>query len=213
MRKLQIPKILIILIMVLIGIFYSAGIEVSGACASYEPSILANKKLIGSPSETNENTVSESQCKETYTILNQNELSEEQINCKKAKRCWDGFGCRPLGYRSGEMYCTKVKVYSGLIYEVGFANQSKIGASCNNNYECETNICLEEVCISRTDEINLQVDAKFEELKQEIVDKAEEELNKLNENETYSLEVEDEKVSVDKNIIEKILNWIKNIFS
>ncbi|MEX0920554.1 MAG: hypothetical protein WDZ69_03170 [Candidatus Pacearchaeota archaeon] len=47
--------------------------------------------------------------------------------------------CVPIGYRSGEEYC-------GLGYD--FIPQSGEGQQCENNFECDSNLCLDGECVS-----------------------------------------------------------------
>lgn len=47
--------------------------------------------------------------------------------------------CYPLGYRKSGEYC------SG---ELEFMEQSEEGASCDNNFECKSNVCVDDRCVS-----------------------------------------------------------------
>ncbi len=131
---------------------------------------------------------------------------QEEKDCN-GKGCFRDDYCYPKEYRLGEEYCDKDPYYYdeyGIeVYK--FLNQSQTGSYCGNDYECLSNVCSEEICINRTEEINRQVNAKVEEIKQNITNKIDENLDELN---------KDENVSVtEKSIIEKFLNWIKDIFS
>ena len=47
--------------------------------------------------------------------------------------------CYPFGYRIEEEYCTD---------EGNFSNQKEAGLSCDNSFECSTNLCVDNECIS-----------------------------------------------------------------
>lgn len=137
---------------------------------------------------------------------------EESLNCRRTLGCWDEIGCHPVGYVRDYTYCYEKNDTYAKIQFGEFIYQFLAGASCNNSYECVSNICLNNICIDREEEINRQVDAKFDELKAGIVAKAEEELDKLNES-GLPVETEYGEVNIKKSSFEKIVDWIKNIFS
>jgi len=45
--------------------------------------------------------------------------------------------CYPIGYRMKNVYCGNQE----------FSNQKEAGASCNNNFECSSNLCINDSCI------------------------------------------------------------------
>ena len=47
--------------------------------------------------------------------------------------------CYPFGYRIEGEYCTD---------EGNFSNQKESDASCNNSFECSTNLCIDNECVS-----------------------------------------------------------------
>lgn len=47
--------------------------------------------------------------------------------------------CYPLGYRKSGEYCSD---------ELEFVEQSEEGASCENNFECKSNVCVDDKCVS-----------------------------------------------------------------
>jgi len=144
--------------------------------------------------------------------------SQDEKDCY-GKGCFDDDTCYPYGYTKEEKFCAVNYV---LIDENGrvkytaksiFVEQVKTGKNCSNDFECLTNLCLGEICTNRTEEINRQVDVKLNEMKQEIVYKIDENIEKLNETENISVNTEHGEVVVDKSIIGKVLNWFKEIFS
>jgi len=65
-----------------------------------------------------------------------NETGIELI-CKDS--CPLGDKCYPFGYRKDGKYCTD---------EIGFVDYMSAGDSCDNNFECESNVCVDGECIS-----------------------------------------------------------------
>jgi uncharacterized membrane protein YgcG len=53
--------------------------------------------------------------------------------------CILGNKCAPIGYRQDGKYCT---------INSEFISQSEADASCNNNFECSTNLCIDNKCVS-----------------------------------------------------------------
>ncbi len=91
-----------------------------------------------------------------------------------------------------------------------FVEQLELGKNCSNNFECLTNMCLDNLCANITEEINYQVDIKIEELKQEMED--EEDLNESNNLISGSVVEENSEIPVKKNLFEKIFDWFKKLF-
>lgn len=53
--------------------------------------------------------------------------------------CILGDKCTPIGYRVGEKYCS---------INSKFKEQKSSEENCDNNFECESNLCVDEECIS-----------------------------------------------------------------
>ena len=53
--------------------------------------------------------------------------------------CVEQNKCFPIGYRTDEEYCSGDET---------FASQKESDASCNNNFECSTNLCIDNECVS-----------------------------------------------------------------
>jgi hypothetical protein len=75
---------------------------------------------------------------ETGPIEIPEELPEEVIN-NLCQGCLKRDLCYPLGYRKGGEYCSEDKA---------FISQLKSDSSCENNFECESNVCIDSECIS-----------------------------------------------------------------
>ena len=61
------------------------------------------------------------------------------------KPCYFEGKCFSIGFRIGNRYCSST----------GFVNQKELNASCNNNYECQTNFCdPTRKCVDLINEIN-----------------------------------------------------------
>ncbi len=56
------------------------------------------------------------------------------IGCMKDDKCF------PIGYRTSDEYCSGE--------EEIFLNQNKADSSCNNNFECDSNLCIDGSCVS-----------------------------------------------------------------
>jgi hypothetical protein len=52
--------------------------------------------------------------------------------------CQDDNKCYPFGYRKSKKYCS----------EEGFSPQLSSGYQCKNNFECNSNLCLDNACAS-----------------------------------------------------------------
>lgn len=152
------------------------------------------------------------------TIVYEESTPQDEKDCY-GKGCFDDDTCYPYGYVKEGKFCADdyvVRDKNGRVKYTAkslFVGQVETGKNCNNNFVCVTNLCLENICVNQSEEINRQVDAKFEQLKQDIVYKIDESLEELNKSEELSVNTEYGKVSVDKSIIEKVLNWIKRVFS
>ena len=53
--------------------------------------------------------------------------------------CILGDKCAPIGYRTEEKYCN---------LQSEFVNQEQIDISCENNFECSSNVCVSGTCVS-----------------------------------------------------------------
>lgn len=91
---------------------------------------ITNKML-----EQKENKVS---CQNSYECLSNNCKSG---NCKPiCEGCLnENNGCMPIGTRTEKQYCDA---------DYSFKNQNLEDNNCNNNYECSSNICVNNKCIS-----------------------------------------------------------------
>ncbi len=143
------------------------------------------------------------------------EKSDEELQCKRVLGCWDEefLQCREIGYRKNGTYCYNLKLLSeNTLWNMGtFINQTKNGEECNESYECESELCLEGICLDKLEEINRQVDKKLERLKQEINSELEEKLENISQTKNKSLENVN-KINSNISIIKRVLNWMKNIF-
>lgn len=100
---------------------------------------------------------------ESYHIIDENsetdykatnEKPQEERDCRK-NGCFENDRCYPFGYRKDERYCEeKAKVYASSVYRSAFVNQSEEGEECNQNYECKTNICSDNICVNLTEQKN-----------------------------------------------------------
>lgn len=98
-----------------------------------------------------------------------------------------------------------------------FIKQSKTGTECNNNFECLTNYCLNELCVNQTEtekkleKLNKEMEQEIIELSNKINDMSKklDKLDKLNKT-TYS--VDEENFPIKRNNIQKIYDWFKKFF-
>jgi len=155
----------------------------------------------------------------SYKINSDGENYEgEKESCQLNKGCYTNGKhkeCYLYGYILNDSYCAgegRNNLGKTAEESAGFKKQKATGEECEQSFQCITNFCSEGFCINKTEEINRQVDTKIGEMKQDIVYKIDEGLDKLNETENLSVNTEYGEVSIDKSIIEKVLNWIKDIF-
>lgn len=120
---------------------------------------------------------------ENYSTDIQNALNKEPFEwtkkyaCLFMKGCFEGKMCYPLGYAKEGKYCSdELEDYRGNI-DYGFVDQKGWGNLCENNFECESNICYEGKCV-RTIESELidSLTKRINEL-EERINSLEEELN------------------------------------
>lgn len=52
--------------------------------------------------------------------------------------CVKNNSCYPIGYRTENQYCDNKQ----------FSSQKQADSSCNNNFECSTNLCIDNQCVS-----------------------------------------------------------------
>jgi hypothetical protein len=93
----------------------------NGVCSKIEPTTETGPIEIVKPEETSQGTI-------TTPIV------EEVVcnGCVKDKNCY------PIGYRTESQFCDNKQ----------FTNQKQADASCNNNFECSTNLCVDNECVS-----------------------------------------------------------------
>lgn len=156
-----------------------------------------------------------------YNLNSDEENHEsEKESCQENKGCYTNGKhkeCYPYGYILNNSYCAgegRNSLGKTAEESAGFKEQKSTGEKCLQNFECLTNFCSEGICINETEEINRQVDIKIDEMKQDIVYKIDKGLDKLNETESLSISTGPlGGVSVDKSVVERVLIWIKEIFS
>lgn len=73
---------------------------------------------------------------EQIAIAEENQIPEEE---KKCEGCISDEKCLPIGYRTSDKYCDDDK---------SLKNQKQEDGSCNNNFECGSNVCVNSKCIS-----------------------------------------------------------------
>lgn len=72
------------------------------------------------------------------------EWSEKHL-CTFTKGCVLEESCYPFGYRFENQFCGEYLI-TKTIKRTKFINQSKIGENCSNHFECETNLCINNIC-------------------------------------------------------------------
>ena len=87
-------------------------------------------------SEEIENWAYESKCGEESEETNET-ITEPVLVCKDS--CPLDKKCYPFGYRKGGKYCSD---------NGGFTEQLKGEEKCDNNFECDSNVCVSGKCIS-----------------------------------------------------------------
>lgn len=150
---------------------------------------------------------------DNFVVINSKELSEKEKACSS---CFEDDKCYPFGYRKEGKFCTEIISYYYKKYKievVGWDNQSNTGANCTNSFECKTNFCSQNRCINQSEEISKGVEEELNRIKENAFDKIEAQIEELNESKPYLLEVQDKKIPVQKNIIEIIYKWFKEILS
>ena len=75
--------------------------------------------------------------------------SQAEIDCSKTGGCFDNKTnyCYSFGYIKNGTYCSE-NAKSPAHYVGAFVNQSKVGEDCEQNYECDTNLCSNNVCVN-----------------------------------------------------------------
>lgn len=91
---------------------------------------------------------SDSACKEGYSCVNRKCMRTTytasitgaviKIN-KECEGCLLNNECLPIGYRTNDKYCDAGEIMK---------NQKQEDKSCNNNFECKSNICVSGKCVS-----------------------------------------------------------------
>jgi hypothetical protein len=173
-------------------------------------------------------------------ISDEKKPSRDEVDCKNSG-CFFDNRCYPYGYviedktrwyiteqesnlsnsKNMKKYCADEAIIS---YSNGrprmtskdiFVDQKRIGESCKNNFECLTNSCLNGICINQNEEIEKKIEEEIskevEKRKEEAFEKIESQIEQLSYNKTYSLEVENAVIPVNKNLIEKVFSWFRGI--
>jgi hypothetical protein len=125
----------------------------SGECSGSDCSLREFFCVEGSPDEFYNDIPCPSGCKngvcskiepteETgpIEIVEETEGVKEEIKVVKedCNGCILDKKCYPIGYRMENTYCDNQQ----------FSNQKEADASCNNNFECSTNLCIDNECVS-----------------------------------------------------------------
>ncbi len=138
--------------------------------------------------------------------------TENERECIEEKGCWIEGMCYSLGYRLNGQYCSeKGKFISTNFYRSAFVNQTKIGNPCEENFECKSGLCQNELCVNIEEEIDKQVNQRLNEIRDNIVSDIEEGINQLNDTEKYYVEVDNHQVAVDKPMLQRLFSWLRGV--
>ena len=131
----------------------------------------------------------------------------DRWECNENLGCYLDNVCYSWGYRMDKMFCAREN-FTTYAQVYPWLDQYEEGENCINNFECESNLCANGVCTNLEKEINERVDAKMEEIKKELIFKAEQQINELS-----NQEISNNQSTSDKNLLEQFLEWLKTIFS
>ena len=141
------------------GYYYVRVCEyVNGVCGVYsnqEKVLLGNESLDDDKEindkeddvEKDHNNESNVDEVENETELTSKNISEENVSEKSLSEddcnfgCYVDSQCYPLGYRKNGEYCN---------YENVFVTQTLDDEECENNFECQSNLCVDNNCVSGT---------------------------------------------------------------
>ncbi len=79
--------------------------------------------------------------------------SQAEIDCQNNGGCFDNKTnrCYSIGYVRKGTFCKEDGItYGYVLHKSGFVNQSSEGQNCTQNYECNTNLCSNNVCVNLT---------------------------------------------------------------
>ena len=192
-----------------------AGLISPASC--YEPATSITTPATSLQSETaiSETTGATASGGDSIIITSENSnYNKDETECGENKGCFLHNKCYPYGYMKDGKYCSDKDPFYYKNYKVeipGFVNQTETGKFCKDNFECETNLCQNGLCINITEQVNNQVNTKLNEIKSNIVSDVEEGINQLNDSEKYYVEVDNHNVAVDKTMLKKFLDWFKNV--
>lgn len=136
--------------------------------------------------------------------------------CFFMKGCYENPMCYPFGYIKDGQYCSdKLEEWGKISY--GFVNQKSYdGDICENNFECQSNLCYGGECISPSevgliDYLNKKInelEARINFLEQQLGSKSD---NSIEENVSASITGG----VVSENSVERkgFFDWLKNLFS
>lgn len=169
------------------------------------------------PSETASPPNNEVECKHDISIATtteeaqQTQKSPEERECTKTG-CWEEYTCYPFGYVKNWKYCSQTGKYVGFT-RPSFVNQSNTSSSCNQNYECKTNVCSDGICVNLTEQMNKlqelsnKINQSFELLKENESNQSES-YEKLSTNGSNT----DVQIEKEQNLVEKIFGWFGKWF-
>jgi len=76
----------------------------------------------------------------------ENIVTKEMYPCPSPSVCKEGicsFACSSIGFRTEEMYCSGEGIFEPQKEKDAEGNWE----SCNNHYECKSNVCIEGECV------------------------------------------------------------------
>ena len=120
------------------GTYYVRVCEyLGGKCGVYsnELQVYLGENATKLESQEKEETKEQTQEKEEEQEMEQEHYGNGSI----CEGCSSNETCYPLGYRKDGKYCSEYKQ---------FQNQSLEEESCENNFECESNVCVDNSCVS-----------------------------------------------------------------
>ena len=117
----------------------------------YDSTMITNDAVISGGDET----ISVEEITEVNTgVFSGPKTNTKEEECYK-NGCFEDDRCYPFGYIKDKKYCDEKGIfYSENIYKANFVNQSNQGESCNQHYECKTDLCLDNICFNLTRELN-----------------------------------------------------------
>ena len=129
------------------------------------------------------------------------ERSQEEIDCQK-KGCFMDNVCYPFGSIKDGTACSQKGKLIGTYAYPAFVNQSEIGITCNQGYECKSGVCSNGLCIDLGN-----VTSEISSLKNDLVA-----LSQQNTELNSSLLETQQSVEESNNLLQKIANFLKEWF-